>query len=482
MRANIKIWPHKTVEEGATVSSSLVWGEKWNKALFGAYGITGIGNIEITPEFASKVGAAYGVHIGKNAYVVTSRDASSVGRMIKRALISGIMSAGARVGDLRTTPIPVIRYELGKEGEAGGIHVRQSPYDKSVVDIKIFDASGSDISVREEKSIEGLFLKEDFKRASVNEVGELTVPSRAQEYYKEGLLKSIDKQAIAESYPKVVIDYAHSSASMVFPRIVGNLGVDIVALNAYTDSHKITKTSEEFKKSLSQLEDIVPTIKANAGFLFDNGAEKVFLVDEKGKAIRDDIALIIVSELVMRFYKNGTIAVPVHVSGVVEKLAKKYKINVVRSGASPRQIMNAAKEKDVIFVGDCFGGFIFPEFQTAFDAMFATCKIIEMMAKEKVCLSELKKDLPYFEVLHKKLHCPWDKKGRVMRKAIDDVKGKSVELIDGVKVNFAGGSWVLMLPDPNEAYFHVWAESTDKKNSRTLLNEYTKKIRKWQGK
>ena len=119
VRTNLRIWPHKIVEAGAILSTSLVWGEKWNKALFNAYAITGLGNIEITPEFAAKIGSAYGAFVGVGAYILTSRDDHNATRMIKRGIISGLLSAGVKVGDLRSSPIPVVRYELGNEGEAG---------------------------------------------------------------------------------------------------------------------------------------------------------------------------------------------------------------------------------------------------------------------------------------------------------------------------------------------------------------------------
>ena len=479
IRANLKVWPHKSVEEGAILSTSLVWGEKWNKALFGAYGITGLGNIEITPEFATKVGAAYGAFLGKGAYVITSRDAHLASRMIKRTMIGGLLSAGVRVGDLRTAPVPVVRYEIGKEGESGGIHVRQSPYDPRLIDIKIFDASGSDVSVQQEKAIEQLFLREDFKRASLHEVGEITVSPRAQEYYRAGYLKAIDKEAVRAANFKVVLDYAYSSASMVFPAILGELGLEVVALNAHINPHKITKSDIEFKHSLNQLSDIVTTLKADAGFLIDTGAEKVFLVDERGRILQDDMALVLTAALVMRTCKQGTVAVPVHVSSVIDKLAGNHKIKVKRTPASPRQIVSGAREKDVLFVGDCSGGLIFPEFQPAFDAMYAIGKILEMMARQKIHLNRLSREVPSFEVLHKKVPCPWDRKGQAMRHAIEEAKGKKAELIDGVKIYFDNG-WVLLLPDPDEAYFHVWVETSDDKASREILKEYADKVKKWQ--
>ena len=66
-----------------------------------------------------------------------------------------------------------------------------------------------------------------------------------------------------------------------------------------------------------------------------------------------------------------------------------------------------------------------------------------------------------------------------MRRAIEDVQKFPNELVDGVKI-FVDGSWVLMLPDPDEATFHVWTEGSDKNQARALLKEYSQKIQQWQ--
>ena len=101
------------------------------------------------------------------------------------------------------------------------------------------------------------------------------------------------------------------------------------------------------------------------------------------------------------------------------------------------------------------------------------------MAKDKTQLSKISKEVPSFEVLHKKLPCPWDRKGQAMRYATEESKGKKTELIDGVKVFFEK-SWVLLLPDPDEAYFHIWVESENEMTARELLKEYSEKVKKWQ--
>ena len=119
VHSNVKVWPNKSIEDGAVLSTSLIWGDIWSNHLFGAYGITGLCNREITPELATRIGAAYGAYLGEGTYVTTSRDAHMASRMIKRAFISGLLSTGVKVGDLRTAPIPVVRYEIGQGRRSG---------------------------------------------------------------------------------------------------------------------------------------------------------------------------------------------------------------------------------------------------------------------------------------------------------------------------------------------------------------------------
>lgn len=486
VHSNVRIWPFKKVEDGAVLSNSLIWGERWTRRLFGSYGISGLCNREITPELATRIGAAYGAYLGEGAYVTTSRDAHMASRMVKRALISGLLSTGVKVGDLRTAPIPVVRYEIGQEGEAGGVHVRQSPFDPNLVDIKLLDRNGTDISNQEERAIEQLFLREDFKRATPDRVGEIITPPRAQEYYRAGFLKAVRMDVLQKSKIKIVIDYAYSSASLILPDILGRLGMEVVGLNAYLSPQHVTKSADDFQMSLDQLSAIVTTLKADAGFLIDTGAEKVFLIDEKGKRIPNETALLLVSQLVMQAMNRGMIGVPVNISGFIEKLAEPHRVQVKRLRTAQRYIMEASRETGMQFVGDGIGGFIFPEFQPCFDAMFAVVKMTELLASRRASLPAgqaglhaLAKDIPEFETFHQQVPCPWDRKGLVMRRAIEAVQPFRNELIDGVKV-FTDGGWVLLMPDPDDATFHIWVEADKKADARILMKEYAERLKQWQ--
>ncbi len=479
VKAEVKMWPQKTVEDGATLSTSLVWGDKWSRNLFDAYGISGIGNIEITPEFACKLGAAYGASLGRGATVLVTRDAHKTSRMIDRSLMAGLVSSGVNVHDLRVTPVPVARYATRALKEAGGLHIRRSPYDHDFVDLKFFDKDGLDLPIRKEKGIENLFYREDFQRAGMDEVGEITFPARAIEYYQEGFLNTVHLEEIRRAAMKIVIDYAYGSATNLFPTLLGSFNAEVVSLNAYMDESRLTKTAQEFEASLKQLSTIVSTLGANFGVMLDAGAQKIFLSDEKGNLINGDTALVLFALLHCARVKDACIAVPVTAPRAVEEAAARHGGKVTRCGTTYRSMMEAATEKGNGFVGEERGGYIFGDFFPAFDAMMATVKLMEYLAFSKEPLSEIVKSLPRIAVQRSQVACGWEKKGTVMRRLIEDTQGQKLDLVDGVKV-WQGKSWVLVLPDADKPLFHVDAEADSPQEAQNLIRSYAEKIKSWQ--
>ena len=110
IHTNVKIWPDKEIEPGAIVKASIIWGARGRRVLFGRFGVTGVVNVDLTPEFAARLGAAFAATLVKGSTVTVNRDPHRSPRMIKRAIISGLPSAGIEASDLRSVPIPVARY------------------------------------------------------------------------------------------------------------------------------------------------------------------------------------------------------------------------------------------------------------------------------------------------------------------------------------------------------------------------------------
>lgn len=477
LKPGVKVWPLKTVEDGAILASSLIWGESWSKSIFGPYGVCGLANFEITPEFAAKLGASYGATFKKGDTIATSRDHHPASRMINRAFMTGVLSTGVNVHDYGVIPVCIARFLTRNFGEAGGVYTRKSPFDPDIIDMKFYEERGIDIGTNKEKTIERFFFGEDFRRVGIEETGRISFPSDFIENYKQGVLKKININEIMRRKFKIVIDFSHGSASNILPSILSRLNCELVALNANLESTKLTKTKPEFENSLNQLSNIVRTIGADLGIFLDAGGEKIYLIDERGEIYSGITSLLIILKMLFESKKDiKKIAVPVNASMAVEEIAKKYKTETIRTKTSSRAIMEASLMKDVAFVGENYGGYVFSDFLPAFDGMYSLLKILESLSILNTSLYEIRKTIPYTFMISDTIPCSWEKKGMVMRYLVEKTSKDNVELIDGIKVKKDIG-WYLAIPSPDKAYFNIYAESNDKKTAEKLLEEIRKIVR-----
>jgi len=479
--SNIKLWPNKEVEDGASLSRSLVQEDKWLRELFADARITGISNVEMNPEFGAKLGTAYGIFVGKGKLVATSRDSDNVSRMMNRALICGLTSAGVTVNDLRATPIPMVRHALSSGKEVSGFHVRKSPFDKNLTDIIFFDNDGRDLPSKKTKKIDRLFFGEDVHRPSQSYVGSINFPERVTESYVQRFQEHIDFDLINQAKFRIVVDYSNGSSATIFPNILGKMKMQVVSLNAYLDPQKLTRDKSEFDYALKQLSHIVTSLEYDAGFLIDAGGEKIFVTDESGKAFDPDRLLVLVTKLFLMTHPEAKkIAVPVTTPNIIFEIAKEHNVEINLTKNSHLAMMEAVRDTEISFVGGTKGGFIFTDFLFATDAMFAVTKILEMMAKTGVHLGDLHSQIPEHFTLKRNIKCPWEAKGRVMRNLMKDSEKFDRELVDGVKINIDDRpTSVLLIPDKERPLFHINIEAPEKDRCQQLLEEYEQKIIAW---
>ena len=216
----VKIYPFKTVEAGALVTSSIVWESKGARTLFGRRGVRGLANVDITSEVAVRLAMAYGTALKKGSVVCTSRDTSRVARALKRAIIAGLNLSGVHVMDLELSTVPVTRFQVRSERAQGGISVRLAPDDPDSVEIRFFDEKGADIDEAQQRKIERLLYREDFRRAFAADIGDIMFPPRALEFYTAALEASVDGERLRQRSFKVVLDYSFGAASIVMPHVL----------------------------------------------------------------------------------------------------------------------------------------------------------------------------------------------------------------------------------------------------------------------
>jgi mannose-1-phosphate guanylyltransferase / phosphomannomutase len=470
---DVKVYPFKTIEDGAVVNSSIVWESKGARSLFGRDGVSGLANVDVTPELAVKVAMAYGTALPKGTTVVTSRDSSRAARMLKRAMMAGLNAAGVDVLDLEVASVPVTRFLVRSPRALGGLTVRLDQDDPQRVIVRFFDAAGTDVTEDARRKIERLFQREDARRALAEETGDIQFPLRALEEYTVALEGTVEPGAIRDFKFRLVVDYSFGAASTVMPTLLGKLGADVLAVNPYVSTAGRLTFDED--AALNRVAGLVRASGAHLGALIDADGERLRLVDDQGRILSDTEALLTFVELVSDHLLGDTIALPVNITQRAREIANSHGVQVVPTKLSTPALMAAANDPAVGFAADGAGGYILPGFLPAFDGAAALLKMLDLLARSSRSLSEVVDALPKVFLVHETVVTPWEQKGMVMR-SLMEMAGRDVELVDGVKVRYNDG-WMLALPDPEDPVTHVWAESSSDGEARKLAQEYARRIR-----
>ncbi len=472
----VKVYPFKTIEAGAVVNTSVIWESRGSSSLFGPRGVSGLVNVEVTPEFVVRLASAYATTLKKGTTVVTARDASRAARALKRAVISALTASAIDVHDLEVAPLPMTRFQVRETPAAGGVVLRTTPGDPQSVDIAFLDADGADLSPAQQRGLERVFSRQEFRRAFPGEIAELTFPSRTIETYTSELLRTIDVSGVEGAGLKVVLDTAGGAVSLVLPSLLGRLDVEVLTVNNRLNETATSETVAEHMRDLERLGDIVSSSRAAFGVRFDHVGERLAIVDERGRLINDDRALLVLLDLVAAERRSGRIALPVTTTRVAEQVTRFHGTEILWTSTSPDDLTHAAAGAGVVFAGDGRGGFVLPEFSAALDGMAAFVRLLGLVARTRLTLSQIDARIPHAHLVRRSVPTPWAVKGAVMRTVMEAAAGSEVDTTDGVRVVEPGGGWALVLPDPSEAVTHVWAEGKDAAEAAELVTRWAEVV------
>jgi mannose-1-phosphate guanylyltransferase/phosphomannomutase len=474
LAAGVKVYPLKTIEAGAIVNSSIVWESRGARSLFGRDGVTGLSNVDITPEFATKVAMAFGSMLKKGQRVITSRDSSRSARMLKRAMMAGLNAVGVDVEDLEVASVPVTRFVVRRPAIAAGFTVRLVGGDPQSVVIRFFDGAGLDITEDTQRKIERLLNREDFRRVFPGEIGEIGFAPRALEHYATALESTVDVAQIRGRAAKVVIDYCYGSSSLTMPQVLSKLGLEVLAVNPYISTAGVLRDGPE--AHAEAVAGLVRTSGSRLGGVLDPDGERLVLIDDRGHVLSDTECLLALLTLLPGKLHGAQVALPVSTTARAAEILAPHGVEVLPTKLSSPALMDAATRPEVGFAGNQSGNFILPGFLPGFDAAASFVKVLDLLAYHDVALSEVVAGLPRVHMVHERVVTPWDQKGGVMRSLVEGTKDREVQLIDGVKV-FHDEGWVLALPDPEEPYTHIWVEGASDADARRLSQEYARRIR-----
>ncbi len=440
--------------------------------LFGTFGVRGIANEMITPEFALKMGMAFGTMLRregrKSPLVVIGRDTRVSGEMLKNALISGLLGVGCNVVDVGIAPTPAIQWATDHFNADGGAVITASHNPPEYNGIKLLEPNGMGLKKEREAVVEDVFFNGDFEGARWDEIGEVREEDVIKPYI-EAIKARVDVEAIKNRRPFVVVDTSNGAGSLTLPYLLRELGCKVVSVNAHPDGHFPARNPEPNEENLREFKEIVKALGADFGVAQDGDADRAVFIDENGRFIQGDKTFALVADAVLRENGGGLLVTTIATSNLLNDIAKRNNAEVMRTKVGDLIVARALLEQDGTVGGEENGGVIFPDFVLGRDGAMTTAKIVEIFAKSGKRFSELIDELPRYYQFKTKRKVNGDRKATVAKVAeLAKAKGYSVDTTDGTKVLFPDG-WVLVRASGTEPIIRIFSEAKEEGNARRYL-------------
>lgn len=469
IRPHVKVWPNKVIDRNSIVNDDIVWAGSCSRTLFGNTGITGLANLEVSPEFATRIGTSLGALQEPGHSILVASDGWGASRMVKRALTTGILSSGANVVDIGSTTLPVARFTAVLTTCASGVYVRQGRQISDHVEIQILDEAGFPLGRNQERTIENYFSRGDFRRVQASEVGKTQFAAGANQAYLKALVERYAGSLLGRRALSVVIGYTSPALRTLLPNFLTQLGCHIVDLGLEKEP-RATPSAILYERELytDRVAEVVVRKNASLGILVDGSGETTIILDDQGEVLSEDThwPLLTWALAVSGKDGDGSWVVPVTASQTVDHLAERYRRSVLRTATSPRAILQAVGNKakeDLALL------------HPAFDALSFVAALLGLMNREGRQLSYLRATLPVYGKRQVEVPCAWQNKGKVMHSLLESTKDHQRDLIDGIKV-FHEQGWALVLPDGEDPLVRVYTEASTVDEADVLAQLYMSQI------
>lgn len=441
--------------------------------LFGTSGVRGVINKDFPPEIALKLAKSLATSLNGSGTIVIGKDPRTSSDLLEDIITSGLLAGGCSVKKLGVVPTPVVGFACRTLGVDAGIMITASHNPPQYNGVKFFDSSGMAYAPDKESEIEDIYFGEKYESVEWNEVKNASSVEIVRDYMRE--ISSAVK--IGKKF-KVVIDCANGAASQVTPYLLEELGCEVVTLNSQLDGTFPGRPPEPTKDNLGELCKLVESTEADLGLAHDGDGDRIAAVDENGCVVEEDKLLALVGSYAARKF-GGKIVTTVDASKVVDEQVDKAGGEVVRTKVGDVSVAQEMKSQGSIFGGEPSGTWICGDVHLTPDGPLAGIRILEVMDDSGKTLSELVEKIPSYPVRRAKIDCPNKEKEKVMQ----NVKERAPQVfkdiietltIDGLRLKFKDGAWILIRPSGTEPYIRITAEANNEDRVKTLIDEAKK--------
>jgi len=435
-----------------------------NPQIFREYDIRGIVGKDLTLESVTSIGKAIGTYIrrGKGKNMILGRDVRSSSVEFRNILSQALNSTGCNVIDIGMVPTPVLYFALHHFNADGGVMITGSHNPPEFNGFKISQGFHS-LYGKKVQELKGLIEANDF---------EIGTGTTQQQPVLAAYMKKICSILEIPRNIKVVVDGGNGCFGIVGPDLLKKLGQAPVELFSEPDgefpNHHPDPTVAEH---LTDLIEKVRLENAELGIGFDGDADRIGVVDEKGNILWGDQLLTIFARDILSRNPGATIVGEVKCSQNLFKDIEKKGGVPIMAAAGHSLIKNKMRETGALLAGEMSGHICFADNYYGFDdAIFAACRMLQIVAQSSQKVSEMLADLPETAYTPEiRIDCPDDQKFKIVRELTEIFREKyEVIDIDGVRVNFGDG-WALIRASNTQPILVFRFEAATKERLKELV-------------
>lgn len=436
--------------------------------LFGTNGVRGVVNQELTVEMVTQLAASFGSTLGKE--IALGRDGRVSSLMFRDAAVSGLLSVGCNVHDFGLLPTPALQFCLKNMNLDGGLMITASHNPPQFNGVKAVARDGVEIPRSQERQIEKLYFGKGPPLASWDSVGKIYSNDVTDMYINE-VVSQVDYQKIRDNRFKVALDLGNGVASIAAPYIAQRLGCEVYTINAEIDGRFPGRESEPRPDNLSNLQSLVKSTNSDIGVAFDGDADRSIFLDEKGEILYGDRSFALTAKDYLKRYPGSKVVTSVSSSNAIVDVVEKGGGSIHWTKVGSVDVSRAMVEHNIMFGGEENGGVMYGFHNPVRDGSMTMALILWIMAKEGRRLSQLVSELPQYAQMKDRVRCPDNLKEKVLKLLETRVKAPKISKMDGLKLQYPDGSWILVRPSGTEPIYRLYAESDTPEKVAKLVKE-----------
>jgi len=412
---------------------------KINPLIFREYDIRGVVDRDLTPEIVRRLGQGFGTYVAPQGLkkLVVGRDGRLSSKTFGEALIEGLLSTGCDVVDIGLCPTPAYYFSLFHLNQEGGMMVTGSHNPPEFNGFKI-SVGKSTLFGKEIQKLGRLVGKAHFVTGEGHLSTKEIIPAY-QDYIKKNV--HLDRKL------RVVIDAGNGTAGLVAGPLLRDLGCEVEELYCEVDgrfpNHFPDPTIPEYLKDLI---DRVKGTRADLGIGYDGDADRIGVVDDQGSVIWGDQLMILFAREILKRRKGATFVAEVKCSQNLYDDIEKQGGKAIMWKTGHSLIKEKMRIEDAALGGEMSGHIFFADRYFGYDdAIYASCRLLELLSKTEKKLSHLLDDVPKtFTTPEIRVECPDEIKFKVVEQVKEELRREcSIIDVDGVRAKFEGG-WGLV--------------------------------------